>query len=330
MQKKVPLNSIFDVSYGNKFDLNKMKALQRGHPSAINFVGRSSQNHGVSALVQKVEGVLPFPAGLITVALGGTKLLSSFVQQQPFYTAQNVAVLTPLADMSFDQLLYVCLCIRHNRSRYSAFGREANRTIRELLVPKVSAFPEWLQSSVASGQAPIKSMLAGVVEQPTALRTASHEQALVSLEELFDVQYGTNLELNVLTPDQSGINFVSRTSKNNGVSSKVAKVEGIKPIDGGVLTVAGGGSVLETFLQTEEFYSGRDLYYLRPISPMSDAEMLFYCTCIRANMYRYSYGRQANRTLRHIRVPALGRIPSWVRGSVGEVAEQLGKLELSA
>ncbi|EIN9291753.1 restriction endonuclease, partial [Escherichia coli] len=49
------------------------------------------------------------------------------------------------------------------------------------------------------------------------------------LSELFDVNYGLNLELNKLEKDSSGINFVSRTSKNNGVSARVKLKDGISP-----------------------------------------------------------------------------------------------------
>ena len=48
--------------------------------------------------------------------------------------------------------------------------------------------------------------------------------------DLFDVEYGRNLELNSLEIDPNGINFVSRTSKNNGVSAKVKPILGIDPI----------------------------------------------------------------------------------------------------
>lgn len=37
---------------------------------------------------------------------------------------------------------------------------------------------------------------------------------------------------------------------------------------------------------------------------MDELELLFYCACIRKNKYRYNYGRQANRTLKDILVPA--------------------------
>lgn len=135
---------------------------------------------------------------------------------------------------------------------------------------------------------------------------------MMKISELFEVSYGVNLELNALELDHSGINFVSRTAQNNGVSAKVKQLLDVTPIAAGVITVAGGGSVMESFLQTEPFYSGRDLYYLTPRIPLADAQKLYYCACIRANKYRYSYGRQANRTLRDILIPSLTDLPAWV------------------
>lgn len=135
---------------------------------------------------------------------------------------------------------------------------------------------------------------------------------MVELQEIFDVKYGVNLELNKLKQSEKGINFVSRTFKNNGVSAKVEQLENIKPIPAGTLTVAGGGSVLETFLQPKPYYSGRDLYYLTAKTELSNIQKLFYCACIRANKYKYSYGRQANRTLKNLLVPALKELPSWI------------------
>lgn len=137
---------------------------------------------------------------------------------------------------------------------------------------------------------------------------------MIKIEGLFDVSYGNSLELNRLTIDPVGINFVSRTAKNNGVSAKVSKVEDIEPIEAGVITVALGGSVLETFFQPEPFYTGFHVAVLRAKVEMTDAVKLYYCACIRANMYRYNYGRQANRTLKDIPIPCLEEVPDWVNG----------------
>jgi len=136
----------------------------------------------------------------------------------------------------------------------------------------------------------------------------------MKVKDLFDVQYGVNLELltceATTAQDSEGINFVARTSNNNGVVAKVKRIDGINPQPAGTLSCAGGGSVLETFVQTEPYYSGRDLYVLTPKGEMTLAEKLYCCMCIKANAYKYSYGRQANKTLRELELP--DTIPQWV------------------
>ncbi len=144
---------------------------------------------------------------------------------------------------------------------------------------------------------------------------------LVPVSSIFEVRYGLNMELNALVLDASGVNFVSRTARNNGVSARVRRQPGVEPLPAGLLTVAGGGSVLETFVQPESFYSGRDLYYLVPPEDMSLEEKLYYCVVIRSNRYRFNYGRQANRTLREIMVPARSTVPQWVHSSFVEVVD---------
>jgi hypothetical protein len=145
---------------------------------------------------------------------------------------------------------------------------------------------------------------------------------LIKLDKLFEVKYGVNLELNALIQDSNGINFVSRTARNNGVSARVAMLPKVTPIEAGVLTVAGGGSVLETFVQPEPFYSGRDLYYLKPLVTLSLEQKLYCCICIRANKYRYNYGRQANRTLKDLMIPDPRKAPAWVNKAFKSIVDE--------
>lgn len=136
--------------------------------------------------------------------------------------------------------------------------------------------------------------------------------ALVSLESLFTVTYGVNLDLNKLTESANGIPYVGRTQKNNGVTAHVSKIKGVNPNPANTISVSGGGSVLEAFVQDEPYYSGRDLFYLTPNLNMTKQEMLYYCMCIRANKFRYNFGRQPNKTMTKIMLPDLCDIPSYV------------------
>ena len=126
------------------------------------------------------------------------------------------------------------------------------------------------------------------------------------LQDLFEVVYGVNLALvNCVETDKNdpeAIAFVSRTESNNGVSAYVKPMQNINVQPKDTITVAGGGSVLATFLQTQPFYSGRDLYLLYPREKISNKAKLFLVTIIKANKYRYNYGRQANATLPHLQL----------------------------
>lgn len=135
---------------------------------------------------------------------------------------------------------------------------------------------------------------------------------LVTLDSLFSVHYGVNLDLNKLEWCENGINYVSRTQKNNGVSARVKELDEIAPNPSGTISVSGGGSVLEAFLQETPYYSGRDLYYLKPRSEMTKQTLLYFCMCIRANKFKYNFGRQPNKTLGSIKVPAVEEIPQFV------------------
>jgi hypothetical protein len=277
-----PLNEIFEVAYGNKFDLNKLAPSLREH-GGVNFVGRSSQNHGVSGIVAPVEGIEPYSAGWITVALGGSKLLSSFVQEAPFYTAQNVAVLRPLKSMTFQQKLYVCLAIRHNRFRYSAFGREANRTLKTLLIPDLNEFPSWISELECDS---IEKFESSIFHAPVLPINTDCWRPFV-LGEIFDVQKGKRLTKAAMISGKTP--FIGSTDSNNGVTATV----GQSPIhEGNTISLSYNGSVAEAFYQPVPFWATDDVNVLYPKFTMSPEIALFICTVIRMEKYRYNYGRK--------------------------------------
>lgn len=133
------------------------------------------------------------------------------------------------------------------------------------------------------------------------------------VSDLFSVEYGNGLELVSLETSKYGYNFVARGEKNNGVSAIVNNVIGERLFPKGCITVAVSGSVMESFLQPAPFYTAYHVMVLTPLNPMTDAEKLFYCMCLRANKFKYSYGRQANETLASLQIPKLEEIPDEIK-----------------
>jgi hypothetical protein len=131
------------------------------------------------------------------------------------------------------------------------------------------------------------------------------------LDHIFQLRYGHSLELNALEQvnPPRGVNFVSRAMGNNGVTARVRTH--VDPADPGEMSVAlGGNGVLSTFVQPEPFVCGRDVMILEARDEtMPVEEKLWWARCIWENRYRFSYGRQANRTLGSLLVP--DAVPSW-------------------
>lgn len=125
------LNDIATLTNGNKFDKNKMS---HDKPS-INFVSRTGFNNGISDFVDKIDGTEPYPAGAITLALGGS-VGSTFVQPKPFYTGQNVGVIE-FDNKSEKMKQFVAVVLNKVCStQFSAFKNEINKHFkRDLSIP---------------------------------------------------------------------------------------------------------------------------------------------------------------------------------------------------
>ena len=300
----IRIGDLFLVSYGTTFDLKQMQITSAYDDSGINFVSRSSKNLGVVARVKAYKGTAPLSAGLMTVALGGTYLLSAFVQERPFYTAQNVAVLTPRVPMTREAELFYCLCLGKNRFRYSAFGREANRTLEAIQVPK--ALPEWVKR--------VSSPLDDVPATPiltTPIGLDGRSWKSYRLGDLFEVKKGARVVNNDL--HRGTTPFIRPTAFNNGVDRHVSLPANHR---GNTITVAYNGNIGEAFYQPVPYFAVDDINVLYPRFTMTPFRALFLLPLIRREQYRYNFGRKWNLLRMResiIRLPAAADgTPDWI------------------
>ena len=287
------IEELFDIEYPKTLAYSWLMPDENG----INFVSAQEKDNGIVGRVQEEDGIKVYPAGCITVPLKGSVLMAH-LQPEKCYVAHQIGVLIPKEEMSLTEKLFYVTCIRSHSYKYN-YGRQADRTLGELEVPLAKDMMPELRYVPLSTR-----------NKATSISIDASTWKEFEVQELFDVVYGVNLELvNCIETDKNdpeGVAFVSRTESNNGVSAFVKPVPGIKPQPADTITVAGGGSVLATFLQTQPFYSGRDLYVLYPKEEIAREAKLFLATVIKANKYRYNYGRQANATLPYLRL----RLPS--------------------
>lgn len=287
------LSDIFEIEYGQQLDYNK--SISCFDDRGINFVTRSSKNLGIKGAVFPVAGIEPYEAGLITVTLGGTYLLSSFVQPKPFYTAQNIKVLKPKTKLSFNQKIFYCLCIMQNRFKYSSHGREANKSLENLIVPGLDDIPSWIEN-VKFSDAIIKEDHTVSLEKPYS----EYIEIITRLDEIFDVYNGLQTSNLKKSPNKLNNDFVPLIRPSNRqstsfiefVDKNTVPLKHIYPRGTLYVSTNGQGSHTYTYVSTSEFVPNSDVAVLIPRREMCLQEKLFYAKAIGANRKLFSYGRK--------------------------------------
>ncbi|MDR7279898.1 restriction endonuclease subunit S [Catenuloplanes atrovinosus] len=273
----VPLSEHFLIEYGTSLALNKL-TMSDGD-SGIAFVSRTAKNNGVSAWVEKLPATPPLPAGLLTVSLRSRNhALATFVQPRDFYTGFHVFVLRPRHAMSINEKIWWAQCIEHNRYRYN-FGRQANRSLADLLVP--NSAPEWVS----------------LVVPPRLTSTSTEDLAdlnqvpwsKISLTDVFDIKRGSGGTTRDLR--EGATPFVSAIAHSNGIS---ARVDRLAAHPAGSISVVsnGNGGMGFAFYQPEAFVASGDVSVLEPHEPLTVGAALFICTVIKNERYRWHFNRK--------------------------------------
>lgn len=271
--------------------------------NTIRFISRTEMNNGCDCYVinNDLSGIERGNA----IAIGDTTATCSY-QGENFVCGDHM-VICRANWINLHTALFIISLLKQEKYKYSygrAFKMELISNTMLKLPATADGAPDWDYM-----ERYIKSLNHKPLATANQGGHGSHTLGVESwkafqVNELFEVKYGINMELNTCieaeSNDTDAINFVARIESNNGVSARVKPVYGKDPQPAGLITCAGGGSVLSTFLQEEPFYSGRDLYLLIPLFPMSKLAKLFCITVLKANKYRYSYGRQANITLPYL------------------------------
>lgn len=299
--KSFYLGRIFRIEYGVNLELNACE--ESSEKDAINFVSRSKNNNGVTAKISPIEGTLPQKAGLISVASGGSSVLSTFVQVEPFYSGRDLYILECKENISIYAKLFVTTLIEANKFRYS-FGRQANKTLQKLEIqlpikycdngkPYIDEsckysddgyIPDWEFMEKYIKSLHYKPITTTIKASENKLEISDWEEFEIS--KLFNVQagqyyYSDEYEAG-LTP------YVSASDTNNGISEYI----NLKPdFDGNKITIGKIGA--RAYYQAFPFCATSDVNVLTPLFNMSEHVGLFITSIINfSESYKWSYGRQ--------------------------------------
>jgi hypothetical protein len=275
------VSDVFDVRYGHSLELNALE--QSSAKEGVAFVSRQMGHNGISAYVAPIDGVEPAPAGDISCALGGNGVLTTYVQESEFYCGRDVAVLRPKVELTKQQILFYCLCIKANRYRFG-FGRQANKTLPTLRIPSIEKIPNWVNATDLD-------QIEGANEAVSEVQTPKIAPAVwrgFRLDALFDIKKGRRLTKNQMKEGDTP--FIGAIDSNNGHRQHVD----VSPDHtGNTITVNyNGNGVAEAFYQSAPYFASDDVNILYPKFDLNPYRAMFLCALIRQEKFRYNYGRK--------------------------------------
>ncbi|MCM1047383.1 MAG: restriction endonuclease subunit S [Clostridiales bacterium] len=263
---------LFDIDSGNKFDKSKMTMK---NPS-INFVGRSTVNNGITCFVDKYNEIEPYKAGYMTVALGGEYLGSCFIQNDCFYTSQNVDVLIPKWEMPYYVKKFISIVIfRESRTYYKAFEDELNRhmlTDFSILLPQDNiGKPDWeyMQNymDIINERASNRIKTLSNIKGNRTKIDISHF-AEFPIGELFEINPTNSYDMTNKDLLDGGENPVVTNSKlNNGISGYSSQEPTEK---GNMITFSDTTDANSIFYQEDDFIGYSHIQGLYPIGEYKD------------------------------------------------------------
>ena len=302
---------------GNKLDKNKMS----NSAPTINFVSRISYNNGVDGKVDRIDDLTPFSKGLLTVALGGSYLGSCFIQDEPFYTAQNVAVMKPKSSkMTHHVNMFISGLVRYeSKIKYYAFGRELNSHIdtdfsiylpiqhgrdgkeiidETFMFSNMGYIPDWRFIERYIKSLHYKPISTNNRTCPFVLDIDRWKDFRVS--SILMVIDGSGITKEEIEDNVGEFNAVQSGEENNGVLGKIDKdyclSQNYAISEKPCLTVARSGSAGFVSYQPEGCVVGDSAKILLLPDDVADEKVyLFIQTILTSIRFKYAYGRKVTR-----------------------------------
>lgn len=224
--------------------------------------------------------ISPNYSDVISVARTGS-VGASFFHDYPCYITDDCMVVIPKQKLSHKQMLIYATYIERNSGKYNYSRKITPARLKGTEIPQPDSVRK-LSESLSIPNEPSKE---SVLHEQISLGSRAWKGFQV--DELFNLKKGKRLTKANMTRGQ--VPFIGAISSNNGQRERI----GQKPIHkGGTITVNYNGSVGEAFYQGSPFWASDDVNVLYPRFGMNRYIALFLATVIKANIYRFNYGRK--------------------------------------
>lgn len=281
----IKITDIFDVWYGVNLEVVNCEVV----PKDIPFVSRQSVNNGVVCHIKRLDEVEPNPAHTLSIAVSGS-VLSTFYHDYEYYSGRDVYIAKPRIQLSKEQMIYYAYIIEKNKYRYN-YGRGANRTFRDILVPS------YYELTHSYHIMPMKSPF---IRQPIItphIQLTDRNWQKFRINTFCDEPYKATaynaIELTECEKEnEKAIAYITRTDVNNGCKGYVINEDFDDVEQGNAITI--GDTTATVYYQENNFICGDHMVVLRS-RHFNKYVGLFITTLLSKEQFRYNYGRAFNK-----------------------------------
>ena len=276
--KEFKLIDFFDMragTYYNKLEYNK---------GTTPYVSASDCNNGI---LDYIDMPAKFKGNCLTIGKVGC---ACFYQEFDFCATADVTVLIPKISFNKHIAMFFVSVITLEQAKWS-YGRQIRLGDCKELVVKLPEF----------GQKPdfnyMESYIKSLNHKVIKTKVCSTENVILArewqefkLNDIFNFKKGKRLTKADMINGE--INYLGAISENNGVRQKI-EAEESQVNKANCITINYNGSVGEAFYQSEPFWASDDVNILYAKNwAMNKYNAMFIITVIKANKYRFSYGRK--------------------------------------
>ena len=274
MKHPVDTSTWGEFKVGELFDCQTTKAF---YPTKENlpdgetpYVSRSTYNNGISGYYTDINNEFTIHQKCITI---GAETGIAFWQEKPFIPSVKVYTINN-EQLNSKNALFITTLLNKSADNYGFTQLRSMKKLQAETIPlplkpgtNLADYTQddidwdYMEGFMLRVQDAAKERLANLPEPGQKSKTPVDvsgwgEFKLVDIAKLTN---GNKFDKNKMSRDNASINFVSRTGFNNGVSDFVDEIDGIEPYPEGAITLALGGSVGSTFVQTAPFYTGQNV-----------------------------------------------------------------------
>jgi len=251
------------------------------------YIASSSENNGVTGYVDTTPSQ---SANTMTISRNGS-ICSVFYQSKPYCCSpDDIRILTPRFKFNLYIALFIKTILEKEKFRY-AYGRKLGTKRIEKMIIKLPATMygkpdyDFMERYIKSLR--YKSIATANTHNAFSLRDGRYWREFL-LGDLFSFYKGKRLTKEDMIDGQ--VNFVGAISENNGIRQQIDIVAMFEP---NCITVNYNGSVGEAFYQSTPFWASDDVNVLYAKDwTLNKYIALFIATIIKANRYKFSYGRK--------------------------------------